>query len=156
MYTNDSRVENNYSRGNHMGYALMYSSRLDVIGNVSIGDRDKGILLNYANDSRIIEGNEVHDGPEKCVFIYNANFNQIEGQPLQRLRYRRALHRRVPEENVISRNRFENNRTQVKYVGTPHLEWSSNDGVGNYWSDHVGFDRNGDGIADNHATSPTA
>ncbi len=44
-------------------------------------------------------------------------------------------------------NSFIANRTQVKYVGTRHLEWSQ-DGRGNYWSDHLAFDVNGDGVAD--------
>ena len=46
------------------------------------------------------------------------------------------------------------NRTQVKYVGTRWLEWSgvpeaagpSGKPVGNYWSDHVAFDIDGDGM----------
>ena len=146
MYTNQSRVENNFSSGNHMGYALMYSTHLEVYGNVSVDDRDKGILLNYTNDSRI-DGNEVRSGPEKCVFIYNANFNEINNNRFEGCEI--GVHFTAgSEDNRISGNAFVNNRSQVKYVGTRHLEWSS-DGVGNYWSDHVAFDRNGDGIADN-------
>ncbi len=146
MYTNHSRVEGNHSTRNHMGYALMYSSHLEVRDNVSSQDRDKGILLNYTNDSRI-SGNQVHGSPQKCVFIYNANFNHIQDN-----RFRNCdigVHFTAgSEENVISGNSFDNNRTQVKYVGTRHLDWS-HEGRGNHWSDHVAFDRNADGIADN-------
>ncbi len=39
------------------------------------------------------------------------------------------------------------NRTQVKYVGSRFLEWSDND-RGNYWSDNLGFDLDGDQISD--------
>jgi nitrous oxidase accessory protein len=39
------------------------------------------------------------------------------------------------------------NRTQVKYVGTRQLEWSRNQ-RGNYWSDHIAFDLDGDGVAE--------
>ena len=56
----------------------MFSNALQVRGNLSEGDRDRGLLLNYANNS-IIAGNVVRDGPEKCVFIYNANVNRIHG-----------------------------------------------------------------------------
>jgi nitrous oxidase accessory protein len=78
MYTNDSRLIGNRSRGNHVGYALMYSRRLTVEDNLSAGDRDHGMLLNYANSSTF-SGNAVLGGAEKCVFIYNANKNAFLG-----------------------------------------------------------------------------
>ncbi|MBS0318730.1 MAG: right-handed parallel beta-helix repeat-containing protein, partial [Proteobacteria bacterium] len=40
MYTNDSRIAGNRSRGNHVGWAIMYSERLEVEDNVSDDDRD--------------------------------------------------------------------------------------------------------------------
>lgn len=51
------------------------------------------------------------------------------------------------EGNIITGNAFVANRTQVKYVGTRHVEWSEA-GRGNYWSDNVDFDLDGDGIAE--------
>ena len=75
MYTNDSEVSNNISVGNNMGYVLMFSERLKVYGNIAVGSRDQGIMLNYVNYS------EIHDNvinkAGKCVFAYNANFNKI-------------------------------------------------------------------------------
>jgi nitrous oxidase accessory protein len=53
MYTNDSEVSSNESVGNIVGYAIMFSRRLTVTGNVSDGDRAHGLLLNSARDSRI-------------------------------------------------------------------------------------------------------
>jgi nitrous oxidase accessory protein len=47
----------------------------------------------------------------------------------------------------LSGNAFLNNKTQVKYVGTRHIEWSR-DGRGNFWSDSLAFDLNDDGVAD--------
>ena len=58
MYTNDSEITDNVSVNNAVGYALMFSNRLKVGGNVSDGDRDHGFLFNYANGSEII-GNSV-------------------------------------------------------------------------------------------------
>jgi nitrous oxidase accessory protein len=58
MYTNEGEVSDNVSTGNTAGYAIMYSHRLIVRGNVSDGDRDRGFLFNFANGSRI-EGNIV-------------------------------------------------------------------------------------------------
>ncbi|KAB0266830.1 nitrous oxide reductase family maturation protein NosD [Microvirga brassicacearum] len=53
MYTNDSQITDNVSIGNTVGFAIMFSHRLKVSGNVSDGDRDHGFLFNYANGSQI-------------------------------------------------------------------------------------------------------
>jgi len=58
MYTNDSEISDNRSLNNAVGFAIMFSQRLTVRGNVSDGDRDHGFLFNYANQSRI-SGNAV-------------------------------------------------------------------------------------------------
>jgi len=145
MYTDASLVSDNISSGNHIGYALMYSSHLRVTNNVSSGDRDRGILFNYANQSQI-HGNRVLPGPEKCVFIYNSNINQIHGNRFEGCEI--GIHFTAgSEQNGMWENAFVNNRTQVKYVGSRYLEWSKQ-GRGNYWSDHTAFDLDGDGLAD--------
>ena len=145
MYANDSVVSGNVSMGNHLGYAIMFSSRLNIENNLSIGDRDHGIMLNYANSAKIHQ-NTVRDGGQKCLFMYNANKNRLtenrfEGCPI-------GIHFTAgSERNALSGNAFIGNRTQVKYVGSKHHEWSV-DGHGNYWSDHAAYDVNGDGVAD--------
>ncbi|WP_414475142.1 nitrous oxide reductase family maturation protein NosD [Microvirga sp. M2] len=58
MYTNDSEITGNVSLNNAVGYAIMFSHRLRIGGNVSDGDRDHGFLFNYANQSQIT-GNTV-------------------------------------------------------------------------------------------------
>ena len=145
MYTNDSEVSFNISAGNHLGYAIMYSSRIRVIGNRSLGDRDHGILLNAANSS-VLEDNLVLAGPKKCVFIYNANKNRFAGNWFEGCGI--GIHFTAgSERNSFSGNAFVSNQWQVKYVGSRHIEWS-HQGRGNYWSDNTAFDLNGDGIAD--------
>ncbi len=184
MYTNDSVIADNVSTGNIVGYAIMYSNRLTVTGNVSDGDRDNGLLFNYANGSEI-SGNVVRGGPqpaarwtsngqrfsadadmpatgdgasaspakgmrigpEKCVFIYNANRNRFSGNRFEGCEI--GVHFTAGSEgNAMSGNAFIRNRNQVKYVGTRSLDWSSG-GRGNYWSDNPAFDLDGDGLADN-------
>ncbi len=177
MYTNDSEVSGNFSVGNHIGYAIMYSNRLVIRGNVSDRDRDYGLLFNYANYSDL-EGNRVtggpldnaagspdegpdeeramvpetrqaqglRSGPEKCVFIYNTNFNRFRNNWFERCGV--GVHFTAGSEgNEITGNAFVGNRNQVKYVGTRDLDWSKA-GRGNYWSDNPAFDLDGDGIAD--------
>ncbi|WP_083265219.1 nitrous oxide reductase family maturation protein NosD [Sinorhizobium alkalisoli] len=179
MYTNDSEISDNVSTGNAVGYAIMYSNGLEIVGNRSDGDRDHGLLLNYANNSRITgnivvgrlqpaerwlksrpsghgvpkidEENQISGdrrlGPEKCVFIYNANKNRFRNNTFEGCAI--GIHFTAGSEgNLISHNSFIKNRNQVKYVGTRHLDWSS-EGQGNYWSDNPAFDLDGDGIGDN-------
>lgn len=180
MYTNDSEISDNVSTGNAVGYAIMYSDRLTIRGNVSDGDRDHGLVLNTAKGSEI-SGNRVYGrlqpvsrwtnagrqadshgievqqtatqdaggsrlGPEKCVFIYNANRNAFSGNRFENCAI--GIHFTAGSEgNRMTGNAFVGNRNQVKYVGTRHLDWSA-DGRGNYWSDNPAFDLDGDGIAD--------
>ncbi len=145
MYANVSEVSGNVSQGNHIGFALMFSTGLRVFGNLSDGDRDRGFLFNYANDSEIFD-NRVCGGAEKCVFIYNSNMNRVYGNHFADCDI--GVHFTAGSEgNQIWANAFVANRTQVKYVGTRDLEWS-HEGSGNYWSDHAAFDLNSDGHAD--------
>lgn len=182
MYTDRSEVIGNISRNNSVGFAIMYTNRLKVMDNLSDGDRDHGLLLNYANSS-VVSGNRVigrlqsidrwldagvqkgeHGlpnegsaavsagetarlGPEKCVFIYNANKNKFTGNSFENCSI--GIHFTAGAEgNTMSGNAFINNRNQVKYVGTRDLDWS-HEGRGNFWSDNPAFDLDGDGIADN-------
>lgn len=145
MYTNDTEVSGNVSIGNHLGFAIMFSDRVVVKDNLSLGDRSNGVMLNYAN-SADISGNLVRGGAEKCLFIYNSHKNLIFQNRFQGCDI--GIHFTAgSERNVLTENSFIGNREQVKYVGTRHVEWSY-EGRGNFWSDHPAYDLNGDGIAD--------
>jgi len=145
MYAHDSVVADNVSIGNHLGFAVMFSRNVTVAGNLSLGDRDYGIMLNYANDGRVT-GNRIEGVGDRCVFIYNAHKNRLEGNRFEGCGI--GVHFTAgSERNSITGNAFVGNRTQVKYVGTRWLDWSAA-GRGNYWSDHAAFDLDGDGIAD--------
>ncbi|WP_375314746.1 nitrous oxide reductase family maturation protein NosD [Bradyrhizobium sp. A5] len=177
MYTNDTEVSGNVSIGNHVGYAIMYSNRLVIRGNISDHDRDHGFLFNYANYADI-DGNRVTGGPLSATMDGMEDGAADEPGMLPEPMRGRSL-RSGPEKcvfiyntnhnkfrnnwfegcaigvhftagsegNEITGNAFVNNANQVKYVGTRHLDWSTG-GRGNYWSDNPAFDLNGDGIAD--------
>ena len=146
MYTNDSEVVGNVSIGNHLGFAIMFSNRITVANNLSLSDRNYGLMLNYANNAEV-SGNLVRGGAEKCTFIYNAHKNLIFDNRFEGCGI--GIHFTAgSERNVFTGNAFIGNRNQVKYVGTKDIEWSF-EGRGNYWSDHPAFDLNGDAIADN-------
>ncbi|MCK0140587.1 nitrous oxide reductase family maturation protein NosD [Aliiroseovarius sp. F47248L] len=145
MYADRSEVSDNVSIGNHLGYAIMFTTHVKVLNNVSINDRDHGVMLNYANDSEFV-GNYVKNASDRCTFLYNANKNVFTDNWFEGCDI--GIHFTAgSERNRIVGNSFIGNRTQVKYVSTKWVEWSE-DGRGNYWSDFAAFDVDGDGIAD--------
>jgi nitrous oxidase accessory protein len=123
----------------------MFSDRVVVKDNLSLGDREHGLMLNFAN-SGDMSGNLVRGGTKKCLFIYNAHKNLIFDNRFEGCGI--GIHFTAgSERNMLTENTFLGNQEQVKYVGTRHMEWSF-EGRGNFWSDHPAFDLNGDGIAD--------
>ncbi|TMV03368.1 nitrous oxide reductase family maturation protein NosD [Ruegeria sediminis] len=145
MYADNSEVSGNVSIGNDLGYAVMFTKRVKVTDNVSIDDREHGVMLNYANHS-VISGNVVKGAKEKCTFLYNANKNEFTGNWFEGCGI--GIHFTAGSEgNRIVGNAFIGNRTQVKYVSTKWVEWSE-DGRGNHWSDFAAYDVDGNGIAD--------
>jgi nitrous oxidase accessory protein len=145
MYTNNSEVSGNVSIGNHLGYAIMFSNKVILRDNLSLADQSHGVMLNYTNSSDV-SGNLVRGGANRCTFIYNSHKNLIYDNRFEGCAI--GIHFTAgSERNVLTGNAFIGNREQVKYVGTRNVEWSF-EGRGNYWSDHPGFDLDGNGIAD--------
>lgn len=158
MFSQGNEVTGNLTRRTRTGYALMQSRQLTVTNNRSEDDRNYGILMNFINYSTIKDNfvtnvqygltgdEEVKGGEGKALFIYNAQFNTIQGNHFENSNL--GIHLTAgSENNKISNNAFINNETQVKYVAVRTQEWS-HEGRGNYWSDYLGWDRNGDGMGD--------
>ncbi|MDO6520363.1 nitrous oxide reductase family maturation protein NosD [Shimia thalassica] len=145
MYADDSEVSGNVSIGNDLGYAVMFSTRVRVVDNVSVNDREHGVMLNYTNRSEI-RRNYVQNAQEKCTFLYNSHKNQFSDNWFEGCGI--GIHFTAgSQNNRILGNAFVGNRTQVKFVSSKWHEWSE-EGRGNYWSDNAAYDVNGDGIGD--------
>ena len=158
MYSHDNTVARNRTTRTRTGYALMQSRRLQVIGNRSEQDRNYGILMNFITDSTL-KGNviigvragqtggvSIQGGEGKGFFVYNSVFNTFEGNRVED--WDIGIHLTAgSEDNRVFGNAFIGNAHQVKYVATRPQSWAEN-GRGNYWSDYLGWDRNGDGIGD--------
>lgn len=157
MYSYHNLVSANRTVNTRTGYALMQSKFLTVTNNISENDSNYGILMNFITQStlennrvsgvqnnRSTSGSSVTEG--KALFIYNSLFNQIRGNHFSDSDL--GVHMTAgSEDNIFTGNAFVNNREQVKYVATRQQNWS-HEGVGNYWSDYLGWDMDADGIGD--------
>ena len=132
--------EDNEAHHNRGGLALMEVRNQIVRNNRAWNNSDHGIMLRTIQDS-VIEGNVVA-GNARGFFIYDAEYNTLRdnlvidnnvGVHLWAGSYR----------NKAEGNDFILNRTQIKYVASRDETWP-----GNYWSNYVGWDRNGDGVGD--------
>jgi len=161
MYSNHNEVIGNQTHNTHTGYALMMSDHLLIRNNRSSDDHNYGVLMNYINYStltgNVITGVHAGSGGDtggmvvagaegRGLFIYDSQANEIHGNVVASSDIGVYL-TAGSAGNRIYDNRFLNNRTQVKYISTRKQEWSLK-GRGNYWSDYLGWDLNGDGIGD--------
>lgn len=160
MYSHDNLVIGNRTRHTRTGYALMQSRHLTVNNNRSENDKNYGILMNYITYSTLTgnavekvshqhagdDGRAVAGAEGKAVFIYNSQFNTLRDNRFADSDI--GIHLTAgSEDNVIYGNAFLGNREQVKYVASRRQEWSQ-EKRGNYWSDYLGWDFDGDGLGD--------
>lgn len=162
MFSHRLTVRNNISDGDRdHGFLFNYANGSRITGNMVLGREQPadrwlraGLAGGEAREHGMPAGDQDRDdadggpriGPEKCVFIYNANNNRFAGNWFEGCEI--GIHFTAGSEgNALTGNAFIANRTQVKYVGTRFLDWSK-DGRGNYWSDNPAFDLDGDGLAD--------
>jgi nitrous oxidase accessory protein len=144
MYSKGGAVTDNVSIGDHIGYALMYSDNLKVVGNISVKDRDQGLMLNSAKKGTITQ-NYVFGSGGKCLFMYLALRNRLADNRFENCDI--GVHVTGSDDNAIAGNAFIGNHVQMRYAGTKTYEWSQQ-GHGNFWSDNTAFDLDGDGVAD--------
>jgi nitrous oxidase accessory protein len=143
MNSNNNVWEDNETYLNRGGLALMEVRNQVVRNNRAWGNSDHGIMLRTIQDS-VIENNIVA-GNGRGFFIYDAEYNVLRGNLVVGNRvgihlWAGSIHNEVEENDLI------NNREQIKYVASKDEYWGVK--KGNYWSNYVGWDRNGDGVGD--------
>jgi len=151
MYCDDNLFENNVFTGNQVGGTIMYSRRITMRGNRferSRGPSAYGMLLKDADDI-LAEENEFVDNT-RGLYFDNSPQSELASCTLRKNLF--ALNdagvsllsdtRRVRFEA----NTFADNLSHVEMIGPPDSR--KNSWEGNYWSDHVAYDADGDGAGD--------
>lgn len=135
--------EDNETYLNRGGLALMEVRNQIVRNNRAWGNSDHGIMLRTIQDS-VIENNIVA-GNGRGFFIYDAEYNILRNNLI--IANRVGVHLWAGSiHNEVERNDLIQNREQIKYVASRDEYWGEK--TGNYWSNYIGWDRNGDGVGD--------
>ncbi|WP_428774545.1 nitrous oxide reductase family maturation protein NosD [Vibrio sp.] len=156
MYSHSNKVIGNLAYNTRAGYALMSSKNLSVQANISRDTEDYGMLMNFITQSDISYNqfyrvwtkpeNKVIGREGKGLFVYNSGQNTISYNRIDTAEI--GIHLTAGSEDVkVYGNAFINNPVQVKYVSSREQEWSQ-ESVGNYWSNYLGWDLDNDQIGD--------
>ena len=135
--------EDNDTYNNRGGLALMEVRDQVVRNNRAFRNSDHGIMLRTLQDS-VIENNLVADN-QRGFFIYDVEYATLRGNRV--VRNTVGVHLSAGStRNVVDGNDFIGNREQVRYVGARDERWGGP--LGNYWSNYLGWDRDGNGVGD--------
>jgi nitrous oxidase accessory protein len=155
MFSDDSRIEGNSLRGNSIGLYVMYSRNVTVKSNSmsdNHGPSGGGLGLKDVDGAEIVDnrfvnnriGAQVDTSPREPNLVHHWSGNVFA--------YNEAALGLMPavRNNAFTDNSFIDNMENVSILGGGQLRdisWAV-DGRGNYWSDYVGYDADGDGIGD--------
>lgn len=155
MYSDNAHVENNHFVNNSVGTYLMYSTNLTIIHNelshnrgpsgygIALKDMDKVIV----KDNWLI-GNRVGLYLDNSPALYEGT-NEFSGNAFA---FNDTGVTALPnvERNIFTNNAFLENTQQTGVRGRGNLQgniWTQ-DKIGNYWSDYVGYDADEDHVGD--------
>lgn len=151
MFSYRNRLVANVCRDNSHGYALMESHHITVEHNVAERNAGQGLLFRDAEDCTIV-GNRIERNGQGLFF-----YSSVDNVVTDNLVRGNAIGAKIwagSRRNRVERNRFIANAQQIFYVGASDLVWGNARGAGggprsgNYYSDYLGWDHDGDGRGD--------
>lgn len=144
MYSERNVLTGNRFTRSTGGIALMFSLGNRIENNETDDNRDFGILCQQLERSKLVANRARGNG--RGFYLENSAQNDVTENELAANGVGAYL-TAGSERNSFSKNLFEGNLVQVYEDHAGENEWSR-DGRGNYWSDYVGIDWDGDGVGD--------
>jgi nitrous oxidase accessory protein len=144
MYSYRNRISRNHARRDVTGIALMSSRTLEVFGNLCTDNVDHGLLLREIDTSDIHHNVLEHNGYGLFIYLVNKSLihdNRMAGNDVGVKLWAGS------EGNRVWHNELIHNAQQAFYAGSVDEHWGTEDG-GNFWSDHLSWDQDGDGRGD--------
>jgi len=155
MYSDDNVFRDNRFEDNQVGAAIMYSRGVSLVGNsfsFSNGPAAYGLLVKDADDIEVVDNRFLSNST--ALFFDNApqaknGWVRVTGNLIARNEVGVGM---LPMVRRIQfgGNAFVGNRSPVRVSGEGSADgndWSPA-GRGNYWSDAVVYDKDGDGVSD--------
>ncbi len=155
MYNENATVQDNIIEDNAVGAYMMYSANLVMTGNRYSNNRGAsgyGVALKDMDHAQV--SNNIFVGNVAAIYLDNspsvADVYNTFSQNFIAYNDIGLVGLPSVKRNIFQNNTFLENFEQVAVQGRGDLLgnlWSK-DGIGNYWSNYVGYDRDGDNVGD--------
>ncbi len=140
----DNWVENCRITNNKYGVVIKDNGRFNTITKCVISNNEKGIFVNVYSRNNTITENNITTNVYGIHLRLFACYNNISFNTISYNHYGIYMEH-YSENNTIYANNFIGNTYQVESTG--RNIWNIRF-VGNYWSDYIGTDSDGDGVGD--------